>query len=270
VTQVPQKLGLPTRGVLSILDDGIGNLWFGTDSGLVRVPRDGLEAAINGQKNELVFQTFNRGDGIASLSFSTEQPSAAKDRNGRVWFATERGAIMVDSHGLRLNTQPPPVAIEELLLDGQPVSAGEQFLTSSPAPSVSVTVPPGTHRLEIHYAALSFVAADKLHFRYMLEGLDKDWIDVGERRVAYLQDLKPGHYRLHVKADNNDGIWNETGVFAEIYMQPHFYQTYWFLSVCVFGAAFVGMGAYRRHIKHMRKRERELEELVSQSARELQ
>src|SRR5262249_46653147 len=97
VAEVPQKLGLPSRGVLSILDDGIGNLWFGAESGLVRVSRNGLEAAINGQNHELVFQTFNRSDGIASLSFSTQQPSAAKDRNGNVWFATERGAIMVDS-----------------------------------------------------------------------------------------------------------------------------------------------------------------------------
>ncbi len=270
VARVPQKLGLPARGVISILDDGIGNFWFGSDSGLVRVPRGGLEAAIHEQKNELVFQTFNRSDGIASLSFSTQQPSAVKDRNGRVWFATERGAIMVDSRSLRLNTQPPPVAIEELLLDGQPISTGQPFLTSSPAPAVPVTVPPGAHRLEIHYAALSFVAADKLHFRYMLEGLDKEWIDVGERRVAYLQDLKPGRYRLHVKAGNNDGIWNDTGAFAEIYIQPHFYQTYWFLSICVLGAALVGMGAYRLRIKRMQQRERELEELVSQSARELQ
>jgi PAS domain S-box-containing protein len=237
---------------------------------LVRVPRSRLEAAIDQQENELVFQVFNRSDGIASLSFSTLQPSAVSDRNGRMWFATERGAIMVDSRSLRLNTQPPPVAIEELLLDGRPVSTGEPFLTSSAAPPVPVTVPPGTHRLEIHYAALSFVAADKLHFRYMLEGLDKDWIDVGERRVAYLQDLKPGRYRLHVRADNNDGIWNDTGAFAEIYIRPHFYQTYWFLSVCLFAAALVGMGAYRLRIKRMQQRERELEELVNQSARELQ
>ena len=95
--------------------------------------------------------------------------------------------------------------IEEVVVDGRVAGGSRPFATSGSAALAAVTVPPGSRRLEVHYAALSFSAPDKLRFRYMLEGLDSSWLDVGNRRVAYLPELAPGSYRFRVQADTLPG-----------------------------------------------------------------
>ena len=66
--------------------------------------------------------------------------------------------------------------------------------------------------------ALSFVAPEKVRFKYRLEGYDRDWVDAGDRRAAYYNNIPPGSYTFRVKAANNDGVWNEAGDAYTIYL----------------------------------------------------
>ena len=125
---------------------------------------------------------------------------AWKTRDGRVWFATIRGLVVVDPARIRINPQPPPVIIESVLADGEPVTSGQV-----------AEIQPGRQRLEFHYTALSFLAPGKVRFKYRLEGFDEDWVEAGTRRVAYYTNIPPGTYRFRVIACNNDGVWNEAG-----------------------------------------------------------
>jgi signal transduction histidine kinase len=95
-----------------------------------------------------------------------------------------------------------------------------------------VRLPPRVRDLEIDYTALSFVAPEKVRFRYRLEGRDRDWEDAGTRRQAYYTDLAPGNYHFHVAACNNSGVWNEAGDTLDFYITPAYYQTLWFRFVC--------------------------------------
>jgi signal transduction histidine kinase len=175
---------------------------------------------------------------------------------------------MVDPKSLRLNTQPPPLVIEQVLVDDQPVAGRPAFATSAAEFPLRVTVPPGDHRLEIHYAALSFTAPEKVRFRTMLEGFDKGWIEVGGRRAAYVQHMKPGKYRFRLKAANNDGIWNETDTIAELYFRPHFYETYWFYASCLLGAVAVGASLHRWRVRQLAQQfNMRLEERVGERTR---
>jgi signal transduction histidine kinase len=252
VTRISEQQGLPAHSIASILDDEVGNLWFGSNRGILRAGRKELEELISGHKNRIEFQVFNQSDGmgVAECSLGT-QPTVVKDPRGRLWFATFKGAVMVDPKSLRLNTQPPPLVIEQVLMDDQPVAGRPAFATSAAEFPLRVTVPPGDHRLEIHYAALSFTAPEKVRFRTMLEGFDKEWIEVGDRRAAYVQHMKPGKYRFRLKAANNDGIWNETGTIAELYFRPHFYETYWFYASCLLGAVAVGASLHRWRVRQL-------------------
>ncbi|MFY9935477.1 MAG: triple tyrosine motif-containing protein, partial [Silvibacterium sp.] len=85
--------------------------------------------------------------------------------------------------------------------------------------------------------ALSLAAPEKNLFRYKLEGVDRDWKDAGNRRQAFYTNLSPGKYRFHVIASNNSGVWNEEGASLDFSIAPAYYQTNWFLTLCV--AAFV-------------------------------
>jgi signal transduction histidine kinase len=113
------------------------------------------------------------------------------------------------------------VHIEEVIADHR---------TYLPGPSLSL--PALTHDIQINYAGLSFVAPQKVRFRYKLDGHDTDWQDFGTRRQAFYSDLPPGQYRFHVIACNNDGLWNGTGASLDFVVPPAVYQTVWF-KVCL-------------------------------------
>ena len=100
-------------------------------------------------------------------------------------------------------------------------------------PRENLRLPPHTRDIEIDYTALSFVAPQKVRFRYKLEGHDSDWQDPQNRRQAFYTDLPPGNYRFHVIASNNDGVWNEAGAEAGFIVLPAFHQTALFRIVCV-------------------------------------
>jgi signal transduction histidine kinase len=74
-------------------------------------------------------------------------------------------------------------------------------------------------------------------FRYKLEGWDRDWKDVGNRRQAFYTNLPPRNYRFRVTACNNSGVWNEAGTFLDFSVAPAYYQTNWFRALCL--AAFL-------------------------------
>jgi signal transduction histidine kinase len=96
------------------------------------------------------------------------------------------------------------------------------------------------------------VAPEKVRFKYKLDGFDNDWIDSGTRRIAYYTNLRPGAYKFHVIASNNDGVWNETGATFGLYLRPYFYQTYWFYAVLVLGLGILSWLVFRLRMRRMR------------------
>jgi len=103
---------------------------------------------------------------------------------------------------------------------------------------------------------------EKVRFRYALEGLDDEWIEVGGRRTAYLQNLAPKQYRFQVQAANNDGVWSEGSAQLELEMAPHFYQTRAFSAACVALVGLAIVAGYRSRVKRFRAREGELKAQV--------
>jgi hypothetical protein len=91
--------------------------------------------------------------------------------------------------------------------------------------ATEVRIPPGAKEIEFHYTALSLAVPERVRFKYRLEGYDEDWVDAGSRRVAYYSNLRPGRYRFRVVASNDDGVWNNQGAFANILLEPRFYQS---------------------------------------------
>jgi signal transduction histidine kinase len=132
-----------------------------------------------------------------------------------------------------------------------------------------IKLAPGQTELEIHYTALSFSVPEKNEFRYKLEGLDTDWVEVGTRRVAYYSNLKPGTYRFRVLGSNNDGVWNDKGASLGFVLQPHFYQTTWFYTGGILAIGFAGFGLQRGRIRHLRERQQHLMQLVEERTKDL-
>src|SRR2546421_4229189 len=168
------------------------------------------------------------------------RPADWRSADGKLWFSTIKGLAMIDPEKIKLNDQPPPVAIEQIRVDDDPI-----------APAQTIELAPGKSRLDFYYTALSFVAPEKDRFKYKLEGFDGDWIDGGTRRVAYYTNLRPGRYKFRVIASNNDGLWSPTGATFDLYLRPYFYQTYWFYALCALLLAILAWQLYRFRLKRI-------------------
>jgi signal transduction histidine kinase/ActR/RegA family two-component response regulator/streptogramin lyase len=249
--------GLLDDTIYTINEDRDGNLWMGSNSGIWWVAKQQLDAFARGAVSSFKSISYGRGDGMRSIAVSPGAgPSSWRARDGRLWFATTVGAVVIDPKNIRLNETPPPVVFEKLVANGEPVA-------------LDAAIPRGRRNLELHYTALSFIAPNEVEFRYQLEGFDKVWIDPGGRRTAYYTNLPPGSYTFRVKAANSDGVWNESGTSIQFSLAPYFYETWWFYALCVVGVAVSVGTAFRLRVRHMRAQAAYLEEVVETRTHEL-
>jgi PAS domain S-box-containing protein len=151
------------------------------------------------------------------------------------------------------------VHVEQITADHTTYDASSDVTSAAKG---QLRLPARVRDLEIDYTALSFVAPEKVLFRYKLEGWDRDWQSVGNRRRAFFTNLAPGNYRFRVTACNNSGVWNEAGTFLDFSIAPAYYQTSWFRALC--GAAFLAVlwGLYRARIQQLRRQERKLRDVI--------
>jgi signal transduction histidine kinase len=110
-------------------------------------------------------------------------------------------------------------------------------------------------RLEFRFAALSFTSPGKVKFKYRLLGLDRDWVDSGNKRSASYSQLPPGSYQFECIACNDYGVWNTRGAGLAFTVMPFFWQTWWFLTLCGFAVFLFGAWAVRFEIHRRMQRQ---------------
>ena len=244
---ITARNGLADDCVLQILEDGKAHLWMSCTKGIFEVSREQLSAFANGNVHGVDSIAYGTADGMESRECTGGgQPAGCRSRDGRLWFPTIKGVAIIDPEHMRINEEVPPVVIEAVTVDDRPVEPGAE-----------ASLPAGIYRLEFQYAGLSFVAPEKVRYKYRLEGFDPDWVDAGARRSAYYTSLPPGHYTFRVRAANNDGIWNEAGAAFPLYLRPHFYQTIWFYVLLglllILLAAAIARLLYRRRMGRVKE-----------------
>jgi signal transduction histidine kinase/ligand-binding sensor domain-containing protein len=238
--------GLEQATIHAILDDGLGHLWFATGSGIARCDSDASAGRMTDTSCSHWIE-FGTADGLRSRETATNShPSAWRAHDGTLWFATPKGLVEVDPAHFPVNSVPPPVAIERFAVDDSAEAVN--------AAASSLKIPAGHVHFQFDYAGLSFVAPQKVRYRYMLAGFDRGWTDAGARRTAYYTNIPPGHYTFRVQAANNDGVWNTAGADLNFELAPHFYQTLWFYAlVLVASAALVVLYLKRRLLRAERE-----------------
>lgn len=276
--------GLPDNLVNFILEDDLDQLWISHDRGIYRVRRAALVDVAEGRTNTVRCVSYTKADGLPSEETNGQKshPPACKTRDGRLWFATTKGVVVIDPTQHHEEESPPPVVIERLRATGElvftrdpqdPLSPEQTLATNDPSVQPAARrspvrdgkenskaaraggffrssdnpvyrLPPGSGRvLEFAFTANTFVNPERARFKYRLLGLDEKWIDAGMRRQAFFTNLKPGDYRFQVIAANHHGVWNEIGATCAFHIAPFFYETWWFY-LCCGGTALAAIGAF--------------------------
>jgi ligand-binding sensor domain-containing protein/signal transduction histidine kinase len=243
---------LPQRAI-GILEDGSGYLWISSNTGIYRASREALNRMADGGAAAEVMR-LGVADGMRiSECSSGGHPAALRLKDGSLWFATLKGIARVDPEHMPVNGVAPQAALER-------VSVDDAWQTST----ADLTVAPGHSHYEFDYAGLSFVAPQKVEYRYQLEGFDRGWVDAGTRRAAYYTNLPHGHYTFRVIARNNDGVWSETAATAELTIEPHVYQTVWFRLLVLLAIVGLAYAAWQRRLMRV---EREFQAVLGERTR---
>jgi ligand-binding sensor domain-containing protein len=245
LTAFTAKNGLPDDGIYQLQDDGEANLWIGCNSGVYRLRKCQLRDYAAGRTRFIDAVEYGRADGLSSLRCVPGAHVASKDQGGgSLWFLTGKGPVVIRIRESHWNPLPPPIILEQVLLENEPAPLQEP-----------IRVPPGKEKIQFQYTALSLAAPEKVRFRYQLAGFDPDWVEAGSSRKASYTKVTPGHYRFHVRACNNDGVWNETGASLALIVVPFWWDTTLFKLTLLALVGSIAAGLYR--LRHARLREME-------------
>lgn len=243
IVSITTENGLYNNGVFQILEDRRGNFWMSCNKGIYRVSHRQLVDFAEGRILRVISRAYGKRDGMLNDECNGgRQPAGIRARDGRLWFPTQDGAVMVDPEAEPINELPPPVLIEAVTLD----RANQPFTDST-----EITIRPGQGNLEIGYTALSYLKSEQIQFKYKLSG--QNWVEAGTRRIAYFSYLPPGNYAFTVIAANSDGVWNEQGASLRLTVIPPFYRTWWFTALAALTLAGLAVAFYRWRISQLKQ-----------------
>jgi len=251
--------GLPDDVVSRILEDRFGRFWMTGNRGIVQVDREQLDQVAAGQRLQVRSTLYGAAHGmLTSECNGGGQPAGLLSDDGLLWVPTVDGVVRIDTENLVTNLLPPPVLVESAVLDGEPVDL-----------SRPVVLPPRARNLEIHYTGLSFVAPERVHFKYRLVGFDASWVDAGTRRIAYYPLIPSGEHEFQVIAANEDGVWNQEGASFRFTAEPGMERTPWPYLVGLALLALLTWSAIRLRMRTVHARHAQLEREVRARTEEL-
>ena len=246
IVSIKTKDGLFDDFVSRMLPDDRGNFWLLGNRGISRVSRSELNEFVAGKIDVINTTSFGVADGMKSSEGNgTIQPAGWRTSDGRLWFPTIKGVVIIEPHSA--TSLPPPVVIEQILVDRVETAIQEKIEINYEQENV-----------EIAYTGLSLARPEQIRFKYQLAGLSDVWINAGTRRTAYYSYIPPGEYTFKVSA-NNDGVWSEPATIKFI-VNPPFWRTWWFLLLSVFVIALVVFGAVRWRIRQLQRQNMAQEE----------
>jgi ligand-binding sensor domain-containing protein len=220
----------PLVGVSGLLEDEAKNLWMNSSSGILRVAHEQL-AHLDANPTGLEYELFDDREGITGTATALKPtPSVAADRDGTLWFSMSGELISLQPQLASTPRPIPPLIIERVTVNGLPLIDREHPIPVIPLQSSRI------RELEIDYIGIDMAAPEKIVYRYLLEGEDKVWHDVGSRRQAFYTHLSPGKYRFRLMAASANGKWTELSTPLVLLVAPAFYQTKWFIAATALAA----------------------------------
>jgi ligand-binding sensor domain-containing protein/signal transduction histidine kinase len=237
-THFNEQHGLPNNVVYGILEDRFGKLWLSTNNGITCF--DPVRST---------FENYSRHDGLQSDEFNFSAYTYGPD--GALYFGGVKGFNIIVPGSIMRNPYAPRIAVTGFNVFNAPLSLDSAFSVAD-----VIVLDYTRNFFSLEYASLDYSLPTRNSYAYMLEGLDKSWVQAGTRRLASYTNIDPGRYIFHVIGTNNDGVWNRTGTSIAIIITPPFWQTTWFRILSLLGLLIIITIAYRLRVASILKVER--------------
>jgi ligand-binding sensor domain-containing protein/signal transduction histidine kinase len=250
--------GLANNSIYQILEDSHGTFWMSGPNGISSVSRSDLDKLADHSEYRPAVTLYGLSDGVeATQMHGGTQPAGALTSGGELWFPSNLGPVRV----LPDQTKPgdlPQVVIEQVLVDGREMPVSGRLI-----------VPPGEGRLQIDYSAIRLRSQERIRFRYLLEGFDREWVEALSSRIAYYTNLPAGEYRFRVQAFEMNVPERVAEASLAFQWRAHVYRAGWFLALCVGSVLAAVFAAYRLRLRQVHARFEAVLEERNRIAREM-
>ncbi|WP_422359750.1 two-component regulator propeller domain-containing protein [Reichenbachiella sp.] len=211
-----------SRTFFDLIIDQQEHLWITTNLGVLQLKKSDWEKYLNNRLDRVPTFTVDQSSGM-----NTEECTGATrstiTSNGSIYVPTLGGASIIDPSTFKRNQYLPKVSIRQMIADDKEVN-----IHIKPA-----ECQPGTSRYRFDFSVLSFGSPERNQFKYKLEGYDKGWSAATYEGTVEYTNLSPGDYTFKVIGTNDGHVWNEEGDSLAFTVHPFYYETTWFLALCI-------------------------------------
>lgn len=236
--------GLANDTIYCILGDEKNHLWLSSPSGVMLVNRAELAAYVRNVSRPFSLSYYQVSDGNASVQvLGGMQSAGVLAANGDAWFPTSQGLwkISPDEAGAPVAFN---LSIDSVTVDGQPQPIAQRLRINA-----------DSNHVDIAYQPILLTPQAGLGFRYKLEGFDRDWTYANaQRRLAAYTNLPSGKFTFVVEAWETAYPQHVVRASIELVKLRHFYQTPWFVLLCVLGVVLLFGFAYQVHMQQVNAR----------------
>lgn len=215
-----QEFNIPSDMIASIEQDEKGNLWMGTNKGLVCIS---LTSTIS-------MRLYTASDGLLGNFF---QHNSSCHKDGILFFGGNNGYNSFCPAEMMEDTTSTTCCITDIRIFNKSVSVLDSILRKKICPTLPpyvkhITIPYDQNNFNIEFALLTYKNPLQNRYAYQLEGFDNNWkYTDATQRTAYYNNLKSGNYTFKVKATNENGVWSRQECILKIEVLPPFWATWW-------------------------------------------
>lgn len=250
--------GLPDDFFYTALEDNSGKIWLSHNKGI---------SELNLETNR--FRNFDVKDGLQSNEFNTG--AFYKDEQGQLFFGGVNGINIINPKEINLNTQPPKISINQILLNDELYKSDTSFNEIR-----ALNFDYYNNTVSFDFSALEFTNPSMNTYKYMLKGYDKQWISSGTKHFARYAKIPSGNYDFIIYAANSDGVWNTEPKIIRIQIKEPYWQTTWFYLLIgvlfvsiVTGTTYLIIYRQKSKLRQQIKLQQELEQERLRIARDL-
>jgi signal transduction histidine kinase/ligand-binding sensor domain-containing protein/DNA-binding response OmpR family regulator len=212
--------GLNTDVIVSIVEDKKKNLWLATESGLSRF-----------DKKTRLFRNYDKYDGFMNVRM--EENSALHSSRGELWLGCKEGILMFDPDKLMSSNSSYKTFIVNFKISNKELNQFKEHPITSKSIKYaqSITLKHDQSMFSLEFAALNYYDPNRISYKYILDGYEKEWHFNGKNRIASYSNIPPGKYLFRVMSVDEaaPNLYSEKNL--EIIVLPPWWKSWWAYTI---------------------------------------
>lgn len=240
----------------SMIDDQDGNIWIGTDNGLIKLNEDGD-----------IIENFLGKSVFPSVSFRIN--SVEKDKEGKLYWGTTSGLLSFYPDSIKKNLYKPILSLKSINVNNVLLEQTPSVYKDSKQTYTLKNFEYNENSIAFSFNVINYLDSRENKISYRLIGLDTAKTIKKNTNSIHYKALPPGQYSLEVSAANCDNVWGDTPLIISFLIKPPFWETWWFRILVILSVILATLLFFLYKTRNIRIQKKLLSEEVAIRTKEL-